>query len=175
MPYPCPCIASPHRVYLPQKRSGLTANNIWAVGENDSSSMQNTLVKHWNGKAWRIVSSPNSGTSGSTLVASVSSNDLWAVGTTTSSSSTSGYQPLIEHWNGTQWSISSSSALSGRLFSVATVGPNDAWALAKILHRSRICVCHMQNLRIYPDALLSPSGYNESVRQGMIPVDFRYP
>lgn len=111
--------------------AAIAANDIWAVGENDSSNMQQPLVEHWNGKAWSIISSPNSGSSGSTLasISSVSSNDIWAVGTTTSSSSTSGYQPLIEHWNGTQWSISSSPALSGRLFSVAAVGPNDVWAV----------------------------------------------
>ena len=111
--------------------AAIAANNIWAVGENDSSTMQETLVEHWNGQAWSIISSPNFAPSGNTLAAIsvVTANDIWAVGTTTSTSSTSGYQPLIEHWNGTQWSISSSPAISGRLFSVAAVGPTDAWAV----------------------------------------------
>ena len=111
--------------------AAIAANNIWAVGENDSSNMQETLVEHWNGKAWSIISSPNFAPSGNTLAAIsvVTAKDIWAVGTTTSASSTSGYQPLIEHWNGTQWSTSSSPAISGRLFSVAAVGPNDAWAV----------------------------------------------
>src|SRR5260370_519483 len=103
-------------------------------GGNDSSNMQETLVEHWNGKAWSIISSPNFAPSGNTLAAIsvVTAKDIWAVGTTTSASSTSGYQPLIEHWNGTQWSTSSSPAISGRLFSVAAVGPNDAWALSSV-------------------------------------------
>src|SRR5260370_41852267 len=54
---------------------------------------------------------------------------MWGVGRSKSGSRTSGYQPLIEQWNGTQWSTSSSPAISGRLFSVAAVGPNDAWAV----------------------------------------------
>src|SRR5260370_33290073 len=54
---------------------------------------------------------------------------MWGVGRSKSGSRTSGYQPLIEHWNGTQWSTSSSPAISGRLFSIAAVGPNDAWAV----------------------------------------------
>ena len=111
--------------------AAIAAKNIWAVGENDSSNMQETLVEHWNGRAWSIISSPNFAPSGNTLAAIsvVSAKDIWAVGTTTSASSTSGYQPLIEHWDGAQWSISSSPAISGRLFSVAAVGPKDAWAV----------------------------------------------
>jgi len=109
----------------------VSASNVWAVGENDSSNVQETLVEHWNGTQWSIVPGPNFATSGNTLAAIsvVSASDIWAVGTATSSSSTSGYQPLIEHWNGTQWSVSSSPALSGRLFSVAAVKSNDVWAV----------------------------------------------
>jgi len=93
--------------------------------------MQETLIEHWNGSAWKIVASANFAPSGNTLAAIsvVSASDMWAVGTTTSASSASGYQPLIEHWNGTQWSISSSPAVAGRLASVAAIAANDAWAV----------------------------------------------
>ena len=111
--------------------AALSSGNVWAVGENDSSNMQETLVEHWNGTKWSIIASPNFAPSGNMLAAIsvVSASDIWAVGTTTSASSTSGYQPLIEHWNGTRWSISSSPALSGRLFSVAAIKSNDVWAV----------------------------------------------
>ena len=111
--------------------AAIAANNIWAVGENDASNMQETLIEHWNGSAWKIVASANFAPSGNTLAAIsvVSASDMWAVGTTTSASSASGYQPLIEHWNGTQWSISSSPAVAGRLASVAAIAANDAWAV----------------------------------------------
>ena len=120
--------------------AAIAANNIWAVGENDSSNMQETLVEHWNGKVWSIISSPNFAPSENTLAAIsvVTAKDIWAVGTTTSASSMSGYQPLIEHWNGTQWSISSSPAIAGRLFSVAAVGPNDAWAVGWVSSTNNI-------------------------------------
>jgi len=111
--------------------AAIAANNIWAVGENDSASMQETLIEHWNGATWKIVPSPNFAPSGNTL-ASISvdtASDIWAVGTTTSTSTASGYQPLIEHWNGTKWSLISSPAVSGRLSSVAAIAPNDAWAV----------------------------------------------
>ena len=111
--------------------AAIAGNNIWAVGENDSSNMQETLIEHWNGNAWKIVSSPNFAPSGNTVAAIsvVSASDIWAVGTTTSASSSSGYQPLIEHWNGTLWSLSNNPAISGRLSSVAAIGSNDAWAV----------------------------------------------
>ena len=111
--------------------AAIAANNIWAVGENDSAGMQETLIERWNGKAWTIVASPNFAPTGNTLAAiSVdTASDIWAVGTTTSSSTASGYQPLIEHWNGTAWSLSSSPAVSGRLASVAAIAPGDAWAV----------------------------------------------
>ena len=111
--------------------AAIAGNNMWAVGENDSAGMQETLIEHWNGKAWEIVSSPNFAPTGNMLAAIsvVSASDIWAVGTTTSASSSSGYQPLIEHWNGTVWSLSSNPAISGRLFSVAAISVNDAWAV----------------------------------------------
>lgn len=111
--------------------AALAANNIWAVGENDSSAMQQTLVEHWNGTQWNIVSSPNSGSSGSTLSALsiITAQNIWAVGITTGASSSSGYQPLIEHWNGTAWSIVNLPAISGQLHGVSAVGPNDVWAV----------------------------------------------
>ena len=111
--------------------AAIASNNIWAVGENDSAGMQETLIEHWNGRAWKVVSSPNFAPTGNTLAAiSVdTASDMWAVGTTTGTSSSSGYQPLIEHWNGTAWSLSSNPAVSGRLFSVAAISANDAWAV----------------------------------------------
>jgi hypothetical protein len=124
-------VSSPHIAGSLSGIAAIARNNIWAVGENDTSNRQETLIEHWNGRAWKIVASPNFAPSGNTLVAisAVAASDIWAVGTTTGASSTSGYQPLIEHWNGRQWSISNSPALAGRLFSVAAIGPNDAWAV----------------------------------------------
>ncbi len=65
---------------------------------------------------------------GSTLsaIAIVAAQDIWAVGVT---SSASGNQPLIEHWNGVAWSIVTVPAIAGQLHSVSAVGPNDVWAV----------------------------------------------
>src|SRR5579859_458544 len=62
----------------------VSASDVWAVGESQdaSTSLDTTLIEHWNGSTWRIVSSPNVGTSTNGLygVAVVSASDIWAVG-----------------------------------------------------------------------------------------------
>ncbi|MDQ5824496.1 MAG: S-layer homology domain-containing protein [Chloroflexota bacterium] len=82
--------------------SARTATDVWAVGASaNNPSVASTLVQHWDGTAWSIVSSENVGAM-SVLqdVAAVSQNDAWAVGF----SGTSPQRTLIERYNGTNWS-----------------------------------------------------------------------
>ena len=78
--------------------------------------------------AWSVVSSPSPGSENELNgVASVSANDVWAVGDTDQ-------QTLAEHWNGSAWSVvaspnaSSSDALRG----VAAVSTSDVWAVGTV-------------------------------------------
>jgi hypothetical protein len=80
---------------------------------------------------WSIVPTPTKTQSLFKGVAAVSLNDAWAVGFLGTS-----YQPtgtLIEHWNGTQWSIVQSpnpSPGSGyELNAVTALATNDVWAV----------------------------------------------
>ena len=59
----------------------IAANDIWAVGSYYNGSVYRTLVEHWNGGGWSVVSSPNQG-NGNDLngVAAVAAIDVWAVG-----------------------------------------------------------------------------------------------
>ncbi|HEY5989542.1 MAG TPA: hypothetical protein VIV12_24660 [Streptosporangiaceae bacterium] len=79
-----------------------SASNAWAVGNyTPSGSTEKTLVLHWNGLAWKRVTSPNPGSRGNTLSAvAASSTTAWAVGW--SSSGTNG-KTLALRWNGTAW------------------------------------------------------------------------
>ena len=75
---------------------------------------------------WRIVKSPNVGSTPTlNAVAAVSANDVWAVG------STSGAQPLTEHWNGSSWQVVASPKIrsGGVLRGLAAVSANDVWAV----------------------------------------------
>ena len=77
---------------------------------------------------WRISPSQNlAGPNTLYSVAAIASNDVWAVGVGGQSGDT-----LIQHWNGSQWTLASPTPTAGftkRLNSVSAVGPNDVWAV----------------------------------------------
>jgi hypothetical protein len=114
--------------------AAIAANDVWAVGSysnNQQVSDTQTLIEHWNGAKWSIVSSPSPGAYTNILsgVAAVSANDVWAVG---NYSPNGGSIPtLIEHWNGTQWSIVSSPSPNNDAFlnNVTAVSAANVWAV----------------------------------------------
>src|SRR5258708_17691099 len=65
------------------------------------------------GATWCVVSSPNRAGGGTILngVAATSASDAWAVGSSNSSAGI--FQPVIEHWNGSRWSIVASRNVGG--------------------------------------------------------------
>jgi hypothetical protein len=117
--------------------SALSPTNIWAVGSVVNivnTAVQNrTLVEHWNGAAWSIVPARNATTSNLlTGVTAVAANNVWAVGYTITTDGTN--QPdrtLIEHWNGTSWSIVASPTVASNdtLTGVAARSATDIWAV----------------------------------------------
>lgn len=91
--------------------AAISSNDIWAVGgyNETPSSPAATLIEHWDGSTWSIVTSPNPGISGSVfqkVIAVPGSNQLWAIGSYVTS--TGMYETLTEHWDGTVWTIISS-------------------------------------------------------------------
>jgi hypothetical protein len=115
----------------------LSASNAWAVGKGRNGA---ALAERWNGTAWSIVPSRNATTSNLlTGVAAVAGNDAWAVGyTITTDGSNQPDRTLIEHWNGTAWSIvaSPSPASNDTLSGVAARSAGDVWAVGTRLDRS---------------------------------------
>jgi hypothetical protein len=96
-----------------------SATDVWAVGYASG----NTLIEHWNGTKWSVVTSPSSGELDG--VAVFSATDAWTVGWYGS------FETLTEHWNGTSWSVVSSPNPGGydRLSGVAVVpGSTQVWA-----------------------------------------------
>jgi hypothetical protein len=92
--------------------------------------------------AWTVVSSPNVGTQNELhAVASISANDVWAVG---QGSNATSRQTLTEHWNGTAWStVPSPNPASGdALFGVAAVSTNDVWAVGGAITSSPPVIEH---------------------------------
>ena len=106
------------------------ANDVWAVGSYSNNPQipdTNTLIEHWDGVRWSVVSSPSPGGYSNTLsaIAVVSSSDIWAVGSFNDS------QTLTEHWNGTQWSVVSSPSPNGDaiLKGVVALSASNVWAV----------------------------------------------
>ena len=112
----------------------VATSNAWAVGFQRSTGLLfHVLVEHWNGTAWSVVRSPSGEPVGSELlgIAAVSAGNIWAVGHSMDEVGESG--SLIEHWNGSAWSVVSSPALSayGYLAGVAAVSASDVWAVGR--------------------------------------------
>jgi hypothetical protein len=118
--------------------AAVSANNVWAVGNSNSNVGSQTLIEQWNGSSWSIVSSPSPGSTNNTLngVADVSANDVWAVGG--EQSGTSGGRTLIEHWDGTQWSVvknPNGGTGNNQLSGVTTISSSHAWAVGYSIHQ----------------------------------------
>jgi hypothetical protein len=128
-------ISSPNGANLVNELHGVSAiseNDVWAVGTsyNTERSLSTTLIEHWNGSRWSVIQSPNPSSSVNVLnaVATVSANDVWAVGF-----AANGTNPiLILHWNGATWSVipnPTSPMPLNNLSALAVVTANDVWAV----------------------------------------------
>src|SRR5205807_6085949 len=105
----------------------------------NTNNARQTLVEHWNGTSWRIVSSPNIGSNFNTLsgVTAISSTNAWAVGFVINSSKNIN-QPLVEHWNGTKWGIVSTPSIAdAALNGITAVSASDVWTVGTTFTHSR--------------------------------------
>jgi hypothetical protein len=113
--------------------AALSSSDAWAVGYSNptSTAQTRTLIEHWDGTAWKVVSSESPGQlSALGGLAAESPNDVWAVGAYFNEAGNQ--QTLVERWNGKVWKVVSSpspgSAYNG-LSKLAVVTPKDIWAV----------------------------------------------
>jgi hypothetical protein len=96
--------------------SCVAADNCWAAGYWGRLSgfiiTYETLLLHYDGTAWSIVSSPNAELSSDNVLYGLTctgASDCWAVGyylvSATAGSEEPLYLALIEHYDGTSWSV----------------------------------------------------------------------
>src|SRR5216684_3983400 len=110
-------------------------SQVWAVGVYNNNGLNLTLIEHWDGTSWSVVSSPNPGSQYNYLngAIAVSGSNAWVVGTYQSSNSSSNLQTLTERWNGKKWSVvlsPSPGSWNNSFSSVARVpGTNQLWAV----------------------------------------------
>ena len=117
--------------------SAASTNDVWAVGDTILDQNQNTtpLIEHWNGNTWSVVPSPKPSPLVQSArlegVAALSATNAWAVGWFNDGFNNN---PLIEHWNGTSWSVVANvptevGANSTFLHGITAISANDIWAV----------------------------------------------
>ena len=115
----------------------VSPTNVWAVGYSNNSS---PLIEHFDGSRWSQVpapTAPNTSNEVFNAVAADSASDVWAVGGQFQAG-VGGDVPLIEHFNGTSWTVVANSpfvvdSFGGQhvissLSTVAAVSPTNVWA-----------------------------------------------
>jgi hypothetical protein len=130
---PQPAISGPNSPVL-HGVTAVAANNVWAVGENEEVPGLgiSTLIEHWNGSAWTIVTSPTPGAYPIlNAVAARSATDVYAVGSNEPSVNGGVEQGLILRWNGSSWSQDTdpTDGTYSPLYGASTFpGANSEWA-----------------------------------------------
>jgi hypothetical protein len=91
--------------------AAITDSDVWAVGaQEDANDVWHTLTEHWDGSTWSVVNAVDAGTSGNQFYAvkALATNNVYAIGQQAGAGFPN--DALIEHWNGTTWSVVTSPA-----------------------------------------------------------------
>ena len=132
-----------------------SASDCWAVGDDLDSQKNplNGIIYHWDGSQWSQALRASSGQSYDQFasVTCAGSSDCWAVGYAGPNQiqynflpgvapSVAGGAALIEHWDGTDWSVvptTAASAPAGQdLTSVTCSDPSNCWAVGATMDAS---------------------------------------
>jgi hypothetical protein len=101
-------------------------SNCWAVGGN--------ILEQYDGTTWSNVRNPLTGAAspGLVSVACDAVDDCWAVGDTITPAVATGWDTLVEHWQGSAWSPVTSLPVGLVLEGVACPGSDDCWAVGAV-------------------------------------------
>ena len=123
--------------------SSASPSDIWAVGDTiqhggtptQPTTTYGPLINHWNGSAWTLAPPPISGIN--TVLSGVADDgpsDAWAVGNQGYDGTAGSSTALIEHWDGTLWSVvtTAPAPADSDLGGVIAFGTADAWAFGGV-------------------------------------------
>lgn len=119
--------------------TAVAANDVWAVGTFNTTqatgAADHTLAEHWNGTKWSLVDSPDAVSGYTSInhlqsVAAVSAGDIWAVGVSKAAAYGAAGQTLIEHWDGSAWTIVPSPVTTtwSALYAITAIPGGGLWA-----------------------------------------------
>jgi hypothetical protein len=130
--------------------AAISHSDVWAVGHYNQARIMDdngywqqagpaeSLILHWDGKAWKSLPAPDLGNVNTriTAISAIAKNDVWASGyygdndDPYESGKTDLARTLVLHWNGTRWSIVPSpdpGPSLNRLRAVSAVSKNNVW------------------------------------------------
>jgi hypothetical protein len=118
--------------------ASLSASDAWAAGSfytlpQPTPEPAGAVIEHWDGTQWAIVPNPDSAASTDSYLDAltvVSPSDIWAVGGQNANGA-GGQTPLVEHYNGTAWTVvpAPAGAVPAEFSAVSAEGPSDVWAV----------------------------------------------
>lgn len=88
--------------------AAISPTAAWAIGFGVTGGHFVTVFMGWNGARWRYLPSPVGNLPGGPLaggMAAISARDIWLVGEEGTTKSAPNYHTLVEHWNGSKWTI----------------------------------------------------------------------
>ena len=123
--------------------AAVSPDDVWAVGVAGGTAGPDwySLVLHWNGSAWSNVPAPQVGPPGTSElhgVAALAADDVWAVGAYSTPDTGWWDQPLVLHWDGSEWINIPAPAFgsTSKLNAVVAVAPDDVWAVGTALENN---------------------------------------
>ena len=118
--------------------TAIAPNDVWAVGSyfKAEHTPSLTLIEHFDGSAWTVVPSPNVGPASNNQsnrlfgITALSTSDIYAFGSYFAANGSGHQMTLVEHWDGSAWSIipspnpSKGGFLSDVLFAGVALSPD---------------------------------------------------
>ena len=120
--------------------SAYSPTDAWAAGyrrvQLGSGTGYEPFTEHWNGSVWAVsypvtpILVPTNVDDVLNGIAELGPHDVWTVGF---QATTKGFAPLVEHWNGSAWSVVRTPTVGSMnhayLLSVDARASNDVWAV----------------------------------------------
>jgi hypothetical protein len=132
---PAPTVNPTHSFFAFNGSVALSSTDIWVVGKYGTIDNNYAMAEHWNGSQWSFVHvpTPNQWNSSLSRISALASNDIWAVGYYSLDELSSAHVPLIEHWDGSSWTVdtyfSSHYGYPSFLTDVVALASNNVWAI----------------------------------------------
>jgi hypothetical protein len=109
----------------------VSADDVWAAGQQLGTFPDNGLVEHWDGHSWSVIPLPAATTASVMLdsIAATAADQVYVAG---EADSPAGGRPLIESYTGGVWQTASLPASAGSIWTNlwgVTVSGGTAWAV----------------------------------------------